>query len=251
MSDTLTGIVSFIFIYGAAMLGMIAARALPRHHLDADTRNAVSVAVAVVGTLSALVIGLMISTANSSFTARSNEVTSMSVDLIRMHRLLERYGPDADAAHQLLSNYAAAKMQELFPTEGAPRPSDKATVLMMEKMQDSILALTPADEQHRWLRTQALALSDGLSEARWLLAERAILTTPLPFLILLIFWLALVFASFGLFAPRNAMAIATLCLCSLAVSGGILMILELGSPLSGLVRISSEPMHRALALIMQ
>jgi hypothetical protein len=120
----------------------------------------------------------------------------------------------------------------------------------METIQDTILSLAPADETHRWLRSQALALSDDLLQARWLLAQQAGNGIPLPFLVLLIFWLALVFGSFGLFAPPNATAIAVLCLCSMAVSGGITMILELDSPFSGLVRISAEPMRQALAQIM-
>ena len=122
---------------------------------------------------------------------------------------------------------------------------------MMETTQDAILALVPIDERQRWLRSQALTLSDSLLQARWLLAEQARSTIPLPFLILLIIWLAIVFGSFGLFAPPNATAIAVLCLCSMAVSGGITMILELDSPLSGLVRVSAEPMRQALDQIMR
>jgi hypothetical protein len=92
---------------------------------------------------------------------------------------------------------------------------------MMETTQDSILSLVPADEGRRWLRSQALALSAEVLRARWLLAEQPRSDIPTPFLILLVFWLTIVFASFGLFAPPNATAIAVLCLCSIAVSGGI------------------------------
>jgi hypothetical protein len=121
---------------------------------------------------------------------------------------------------------------------------------MLEATQDAIVSLAPTDERQRWLRSQALTLSDGLSQARWLLAAQSGSSIPLPFLILLIFWLAIVFSSFGLFAPRNATALAVLCLCSIAVSGGITMILELDSTLSGLIRVSAEPMRQALAQIM-
>ena len=123
--------------------------------------------------------------------------------------------------------------------------------MMLEAAQDAIVSLAPTDERQRWLRSQALTLSDGLSQARWLLATQSDSSIPLPFLILLIFWLAIVFASFGLFAPRNITAFAVLCLCSIAVSGGITMILELDSTLSGLIRVSAEPMREALAQIMK
>ena len=249
MIHSVIGLISFVVIFGSALLGIFAARALPEHHLSGETRTAVSVSAAVVGTLSALVLGLMISTASSSFSARSNDVTAISVDLIRIDRMMRRYGPEADDARAKLRAYATAKMQELFPVSGEPSRPTEATVRMMESTQDAMLSLAPTDDTHRWLRSQALTLSDGVLQARWLLAEQSGSDIPLPFLILLIFWLAIVFGSFGLFAPRNATAVAVLFLCSMAVSGGITMILELDTPFSGLIRVSAEPMRQALAQI--
>lgn len=206
---------------------------------------------AIVGTLSALVIGLMISTANNSFSTRSSEVSRIAVDIVRLNRVMQRYGPEADDARVKLRTYAEAKMQELFPAAGEQSASTEATVRMMEATQESILLLVPTDPRQRWLRSQALTLSDDVLQARWLLAEQRASNIPMPFLILLIFWLSLVFASFGLFAPRNATTIVVFCLCSVAVSGGITMILELDSPFSGLVHVSGEPMRQALAEIIR
>ena len=142
-------LISFVVIFGGALLGIFAARVLPEGHLSNETRTAVSVSVAIVGTLSALVLGLLISTANSSFSARSREVTAMSVDLIRMERMLRRYGREADDARAKLRTYATAKMQELFPAKGERSQTDEATVGMLETMQDAILSLAPTDETHR------------------------------------------------------------------------------------------------------
>jgi ABC-type amino acid transport system permease subunit len=249
MIHSVVGLISFVAIFGAALLGIFAARALPKHHLSSETRAAVTVSVAIVGTLSALVLGLMISTASSSFSARSHDVTTISVDLIRLKHLLLRYGSEADDARAKLRTYAVAKTQQLFPETGEPSQTDEATDEMLEAMQDTILSLAPTDEKHRWLRSEVLTLSDGLFQARWLLVQQADSSIPLPFLVLLILWLAIVFFSFGLFAPLNATAITILCLSSVAVSGGITMILELDSPLSGLIRVSAEPMRQALAQI--
>ena len=206
MTPVIIGVASLVVIFGAALLGIFAARALPKNHLGDQTRAAVSVSVAVVGTLSALVLGLMISTASSSFSARSNEVTTISVDLIRMDRMMQRYGPQADDARAKLRAYVTAKAQELFPTAGIPPQTDDATAALLETLQDAILSLAPADEMHRWLRSQTLILSDNLAHTRWLLAEQAGSSIPLPFIIVVVFWLAIVFASFGLFAPPNGTA---------------------------------------------
>src|SRR5438094_2896762 len=199
MIHSVIGLISFVAIFGGALLGIFAARRLPEHHLSNETRTAVSVSAAIVGTLSALVLGLMISTASSSFATQSGEMTAISVDLVRINRMMQRYGPEADDVRAKLRTYATAKMQDLFPESGEPSQTSEATVRMMETTQDAILSLVPTDERHRWLRSQALTLSDGLLQARWLLAEQVSSRIPEPFLILLIIWLAIVFGSFGLF----------------------------------------------------
>ncbi|HKM63877.1 MAG TPA: hypothetical protein VJY39_15440 [Acidisphaera sp.] len=75
------GVVIVAIMFGSAMLAMAAARLLPEQHLSAETKSVVSVSAAVVGTLSALVVGLLISTSSSSFSAKSQEVTQISTDV--------------------------------------------------------------------------------------------------------------------------------------------------------------------------
>jgi hypothetical protein len=249
MINLIIGLISFAAIFGGVLFGRFAAGRLPGHHLSSETQSAVTVSVAVIGTLSALVLGLMITSANSSFSARSDEVRELSLQLIRMDRNLKRYGPEADDARAKLREWAIAKTQQLFPEKGQPRASSEKTIAMLESVQDAVLALTPKDERQKYLRTLCATLSSTLIQARWSLEQRTGHSTPVPFLVLLIFWLAIVFASFGLFAPANPTALIALLLCSLAVSGGIVLIEELDKPLSGFIHISSDSMHKALVEI--
>jgi hypothetical protein len=249
MSSTIIGLISFAAIFGGVIMGLFVRRRLPGQHLSTETQSAVTVSVAVIGTLSALVLGLMITAANHSFSARSDEVRELSLQLIRMERNLRRYGPEADDARAKLRTWAEAKTHELFPIEGQARPSSETTIVMLETVQDAVLALTPGDEKQKYLRTLCVNLSSTLIQARWSLETREGHSTPVPFLILLIFWLAIVFASFGLFAPANPTTIVVLFLCSLAVSGGIVLIEELDNPQSGLIQISADSMRKALVEI--
>src|SRR6266403_2837578 len=251
MSHLFIGLISFAAIFGGAIIGLIAANRLPKHHLSADTQSAVTVSVAVIGTLSALVLGLMITAANGSFAARSDEVRELSLQLIRMDRNLRRYGPEADDARMKLRTWAIAKTQELFPEKGQSRPGNHTTIAMLEAVQDAVLVLTPKDERQQYLRTLCLTLSSTMIQARWSLEQRMGHSIPVPFLVLLIFWLAIVFASFGLFAPANPTVIVTLFLCSVAVSGGIYLIEELDNPLSGFIQVPSDSMRKALVEITQ
>jgi hypothetical protein len=249
MINIFIGLISFAAIFGGALFGRFAAGRLPGHHLSSETQSAVTVSVAVIGTLSALVLGLMITSANTSFSARSDEVRELSLQLIRMDRNLRRYGPEADVARARLRAWATAKTQQLFPMGGQPNPSSEKTIAMLESVQDAVLDLTPKDERQKYLRTLCLTLSSTLIQARWSLQQRTGHSTPVPFLVLLIFWLAIVFASFGLFAPGNPTALIALLLCALAVAGGIVLIEELDKPLSGFIHVSPDSMRRALVEI--
>src|SRR3954464_8138950 len=115
MFNTVIGLISFIAIFGGALLGLYARRRLPREHLSSETQSAVTVSVAVIGTLSALVLGLMISAANTSFSKRCDDVRELSLQLVRMDRNLRRYGTEADDARAKLHDWANYKIRQLFP----------------------------------------------------------------------------------------------------------------------------------------
>jgi len=115
--------------------------------------------------------------------------------------------------------------------------------------QDAILSLTPKDEKHSFFRTRAIDLSASLFEERWFLRQQVGHSLAVPFLALLIFWLTIVFASFGLLTPPHATGIIGLLLCSVALSGAIVLITELDNPFSGLVRLSPDSMRQALVQI--
>jgi hypothetical protein len=69
---------------------------------------------------------------------------------------------------------------------------------------------------------------------------------PMPFLVVLIFWLTIIFASFGLFAKPNTIIVGLLFIFALSAAGAIYLILELGQPFTGLMEISSAPLRSAL-----
>jgi hypothetical protein len=92
-----------------------------------------------------------------------------------------------------------------------------------------------------------MTLAGKIGDSRWLLAQQVGQGTPKEFVALLVFWLALLFASFGLFAPHNIVSAATLTLCGVAVAGAIGMILELERGFGGLIHVSPEPMRQAVA----
>ena len=247
MYPLLISLCAFLAIFGGALAGVWLANRLPEPHLTNETRTAVSVSMAVVGPLAALVLSLMITNASTSFSARKGAIENLAVNIIRLDRALMRYGEQSAPVRATLRTYADAKAREL--SRRSSTGLELQNLRLLESLSDQILAFKIADDRERQIEFQALKLVDAMSEARWLLAKKTDIAVPPAFLVLLIFWLSLLFASFGLFAPKNATVIVILLLCAIAISGGVFMILELGSSTRGLVRPSVEPMNIAISEI--
>jgi len=242
------GLIVFATILAGAFAGWVLRQRLPEHHLAEETKSLVSVSMAVVATASALVLGLLISNANSSFSTLGGEVTSLSAQILRLDQILRRYGPETDPARETLRHYAELKTADLFPDDHPAnvRLGATSTYELLQQLEDSLLALKPANSRDQWWLGQAMTLAAKIGDARWLLAQQVRQGTPTAFLALLVFWLTLLFASFGLFAPRNLTSAVTLTLCALAVAGAFGMILELERGFGGLIHISPQPMHQAV-----
>ena len=119
--------------------------------------------------------------------------------------------------------------------------------MLLEDVQIRLRTLAPHDDAQRALQARALQIGGDLARTRWLLDVERGGSISIPFLVVVVFWLTVIFTSFGLFAPRNATAVAALALCSLSIAGSMYLILEMDRPFSGLIHISSAPMREALA----
>jgi len=238
---------ALVAMFGGGLIGISAARFLPAHHVSATSASTVKLLATVVVSLTSLVLALMLSSANNSFAVNAGIVKKLSSDLIHLDHLLRAYGPDANDARASLRAYTTSKNDQLFPVAAAPAASDRETSDRLDTLLDSVLSLTPADRKHTALVEQALAITSSIYAERWLLWENPGSTVPAPFMFVLVFWLFLIFVSFGLFAPANPTVVASFLLCSIAVAGAILMILDMGDPMHpGWVQVSGEPMRRAV-----
>jgi hypothetical protein len=251
-SPLMIGLLVFAVILTGAFAGRTVRRLLPRDDLTDETKSLVSVSMAVVTTISALVLGLLISNANNSFIALGGQVTSLSAQIIRLDQILRRYGPDTEPARGILRQYAEHKAEDLFPSGGGrtrPHLGNPATYELLQQLEDSLLVVKPGSPRDQWWLGQAMILAAKIGDARWILAQQVGQGTPKAFVALLVFWLTLLFASFALFAPPNVTSAVTLTLCALAVSGAVGMILELEQGLGGLIHISPQPMRQAVVAL--
>ena len=249
MSPLGIGLIVFACVLGAAMLGLFIGRVLPEHHLSQDTKDVVKLGTALIATMSALVLSLLISSAKSSFDLMDNELVQNAARAISLDRALADYGQETREIRDLLKRSYAARIQLLFPGDASRQAEldSPEQVVRTENIRAKLWELSPQNDAQHGLRSQALEISGEMSTTRWLLLLQKDKPIPMTLLIVLVSWLAIIFAAFGLFAPRNAMVVAALFVCALSVSGAIFLILEMNSPFAGLMKVSSAPMRDALA----
>jgi len=238
----------FFCIFGGALLGMWLRGVLPKHHLDADTKDLIKLGVALIGTMSAMLLGLLVASAKSAYDAQRGELTQMAANTILLDRVLAHYGPETGQARGLLKSTVAGMLDRIWGKDGedesASSPQTRNEILF-----DKIQELVPQSDSQRALKSQVESMAFNLGQMRWLLFAQGGSSISTPFLVVVVFWLSTLFVSFGLFAPRNATAFSTLLISALSVAGALFLILELDHPFSGLIQISSAPLRNALAVL--
>jgi uncharacterized membrane protein len=246
MSATLTAGMVAAFLLAAVLAGRRLRRVLPDDHLSEQTRDTVKLATGLVATMTALLLGLLVTSAKSSHDATRSQVIQNAARVAYLDRLLVEYGPEAAEIRSRLRATTEEAVRRIWPEE-----KDTQSQLAPERhaggeLYTATLRLSPREEIQRNLKAEAVAVASEIRLSRELLLAQSVPSISTLLLIVVVTWLMLIFVSFGLIAPDNATATLSLMVSALSVSGAIFLILELDRPFSGLMRISSDPMLRTL-----
>jgi hypothetical protein len=241
-------VVAFSFIFGGALLGMLLRPVLPEPHLNTDSRDVVRLGTGLLATLAALVVGLLIASAQSSFQTQSNQIKQITANIVLLDNLLARSGPQAQPLSPLLRSGVKILVERIWREQNssAAKVAPFEASAQSDLFFDKLLELAPQNDGQRAMQARAIQIWIDLAQTRVLFAQTDS-AIPMPFLAVLVFWLAVIFVSFGLFARPNAIVVAALFVCAISAASAIFLILELGRPFSGLMEISSAPLSNALA----
>jgi hypothetical protein len=242
-------LIVFVCIFGSAMLGFFLGKKLPERHLDDRSKDIVKLSTGLIATLSALVLGLLVSSAKGTFDQVNNEMMQVAVKTVLLDRVLAQYGPETQELRAVIkSGYSIATEQLLSGDESQQAKLDTpAAAGRLENVQAKLRALSPQNETQRALQSRAIEISSDLAHSRWLLVMQRKGSVSTPLLVVLVFWLSMIFAAWGVFSPRNFVVVVALFVSALSVSGATLLILEMDRPLTGWIRISPVPMEEAIA----
>lgn len=249
MSALAVALIVSVCISAGGVVGLLLHRVLPERHLTKESADVVRLATGMLSVLASLVLGLLVATAKTSYDTTDHSIRGYAANLILLHESLRDYGKDAAAQPiDLLRRYTERVVADNWPKSGERPPfrEDRAAGAILERVREAIRALQPVDAGQRWLQDQALQVNNSLLQQRWLLIEQAGPTVHPIVVVILVCWIVLIFISFGLNAPRNALVVASLLVSAFAIGGAIFLILEMDRPFDGVLKISSRPMTTAL-----
>jgi len=251
MSSLEISLIVLLCLVAGVALGMWLQYLLPNHHLSKESQDTVKVGAGMVATMSALVLGLLVSSAKSSFDAVNFSIAQYGAKIIQFEQLLAQYGPETRAIRDQLKQSVAERVQKVWGKSSAGDSGlhavERGTTI--QELQASLRAMSPQNDAQKNLLTQCQQISNEVWQSRLLIMEQQQTPVPVVFLVLLVFWLTLLFTSFGLFAPRNTTVGAVLLVCAFSVASAVFLILEMSHPLDGIIRVSSAPLLKALELI--
>lgn len=253
MHHLVASLIVFVCVFCCAILGMHFHGRLPDHHFNDESIDVVKLTIGLIATLAALVLGLLISSAKNSFDTVNGEVTRNAANIILLDRMLAQYGAQTDELRALLKQTVVRGIQVMSSHDRVQLASlhNVETYKNAETFQRKLQELTPQNDMQRRLQARAIEMSDVIFAVRELGLLQAVGTTPAPLLVTLVLWLCIIFGAFGLFTPPNTTVTAALFLGALSTSIAIYLILEMNTPLDGLVTVSLEPMREALAVLGQ
>jgi len=169
MSSVTISLIVFACVFGGALLGIFLHTVLPQHHLSADTKDVVKLGMGLVGTMAALVLGLLVASAKGSCDAQSAELTQMSANIALFDRILAVYGPETKEVRALLRGAVTRLRDQLWSKDDS---SPLATAPASGEIVDGIIqGLSPKNDAQRSLQSQALSLAMDLGKTRWLMYE--------------------------------------------------------------------------------
>jgi hypothetical protein len=243
----------FACTLAGTVLGMLLQRVLPGHHLSGESKDSVKNGLALIATLTALVLGLLVATTKGTYDAQSAAVKELAANVALLDRALARYGPQTKECRELIPKVVRLMLEQMWP-DASEQPAQLTggdARLVGEALFDRIAELEPKTDVQRTLKSKALEIAINLAQTRQRMLAQKESSIPTPFLLVLGFWLTILFVCYGLLAPRNLTVFLVLIVCMLSVAGAVLLVLEMDRPFEGIIRVPSAPLREVLSRLGQ
>src|SRR3954452_19764753 len=250
MSSTAAFLASFAAILIGAAVGMGLKRTLPADLLEGGSKEAIRLGAGFLSTLAALVIGLMIASAKNTYDNQNSNIRQLGANVVLVDQMLLKYGPETKTARALLRELISTAAFRIW-LENAERNRRESTFVSetADRFYNAVEGLTPANDEQASLKSRIVQATTEIGRTRVLVFTQSDNAIPVPFFIVLTFWLVVIFASFSVFAEPSPIVIASILVFALSVSSALFLIVDLSQPFDGLMQISNHPLQMVLSKI--
>jgi hypothetical protein len=232
-------------VFGGALLGMAVRRLLREQHLSSETKDVVKLGMGTVGTITALVLGLLVASAKGTFDSQTAGLAQLSANAGLLDRSLKHFGPEADPVRQSLRGALNGILETYWPKDGSKSAANSAPTDLGHIL-DEIQSLNAKSDSQQTSKAIAAKLAQDIGMTRWSMYAQSRNSIPVPFLSVLVFWMAVLFLSFSMFAKPNVVVVTALVVGAASMSAAIFLILELNHPFDGWIRVSPAPLLQTL-----
>ncbi|HUN49672.1 MAG TPA: hypothetical protein VMU42_01080, partial [Candidatus Sulfotelmatobacter sp.] len=259
--EALATLTVFLLLTGSALFGRFIRRRLPEDHRTRETIEAMQIIIGMLVTFTALVLGLLTASVKAAYDHAGHDLQEYALDLTQLDRCLRNYGPETEAARDNIRSYTAALIASTWTSEPPPtgvrypNMSDVPQVGPSNVLGDAlnrayleIRRLAPANAFQAGVRADCAADFQTVLNGRKAAIEDDRLQISRPFDVILVVWLMIIFAVFGLVAPRNIVSLLGIVLVSISLSLAMFVIAGLSRPY--FVAFPSDDMRAALAAMM-
>jgi hypothetical protein len=239
----------FAFLVVAVLLGRALGQRLAERHLTAETRDTIKLSLGLVATMSALLLGLLVSSAKGAYDTQDRQIDALAAKIATLDRVLVLYGPESAAARQELRATVENAVARAWPQQSGASSVLTPDFRSGDDIYYAVQSLDPGDAMQTELKRRAVDLTFELAEGRALLFSSALARVSTPLLMIVVTWLVLILFGFSVLAPRSTAATVALTVAAAAVSGAILLMLEFYQPFDGLIQISSDPVVASISRV--
>jgi hypothetical protein len=253
MSQVNIAVIVFACCFGAAFVGLCLSRVIPDHHLEPDSKDTVKLVMGLIATMSALVLGLLIASAKSSFDTQQTGLEQLATNVIELDHQLAVLGPETKGIRDNIRTAMVGLHDRIWSAEGASADTidPKAMSAFYDYVTSAIQSLPTSTGAQQNGQRAAHDLATTIGHTRLLMFVQSTAKISTPLLVILILWVSTLFLGFGLFARLNGTVAGSFFVGSVCVAAAIFLILELNSPFSGLMRLSDGPVLYAISRIGQ
>ncbi len=259
MPSSLRTLIVFILLCSSAALGFLLKSQLLERFTQTGALESMSLIISFLVTITAIVVGLLINATKSFIDATENHWSIFAGQLIQLNQSMRKYGAETEEMRRQLQSFTAAAIVKFWRSDDIPigmtypdvrkLSKDEAKQVLsdlLNRVELGIIRLRPPDALRERLAADCFDQYKEFARARWSLLLAPQNSLPAPFLRMLVAWIMIIFACFGLRAPANPLVMIIITLAAITLSGMMFAIVDVVDPYEGLCNISSKNMHYAL-----